>query len=76
MLLNFISAVGRRTNIAMTILPGEVVVTKVVLRWSNVFDDIARLNLTHPSEGLFGSDGKIVNMSADVIITQFILMQA
>lgn len=58
----------------MTILPGEVVIIKVVLGWSNVFGDMARLNLTHPLEGLLGSDGKIVNMSAEIIITRFILM--
>jgi hypothetical protein len=68
-LLDGFTDIGRRTNIAMIILPSEVVATKVVLRWSNVFDDIVRLNLTHPSDGLFGSDDKIVNMGADVIIT-------
>ncbi len=60
----------------MTILPSEVVITKVALRWSNLFDNIVRLNLTHPLEGLYGGNGKIINMSADVILIQFILMQA
>jgi hypothetical protein len=59
----------------MLILPIELVVTKVLLRWSHVFDDIVRLNLTiHQKGSLAVMHGKIVNMSAALNVTWFILM--
>jgi hypothetical protein len=54
----------------MLILPIELVVTKVLLRWSHVFDDIVRLNLTiHQKGSLAVMHGKIVNMSAALNVT-------